>query len=92
MNQHFIVIGAILLVLAYLIGYKKQTWLLSGFNYRRVKDQKKLASLVGSYNLAAGIVFIISSFIDNPDVEILLPIFLMGFVVLLVYVNTKMVE
>ncbi|MET3697879.1 hypothetical protein SAMN05877753_104243 [Bacillus oleivorans] len=43
MNQHFIVIGALLLVLAYLIGYKKQTWLLSSFNYKRVKDQKKIS-------------------------------------------------
>jgi Domain of unknown function (DUF3784) len=92
MNEQFIVTGIILLALAFLIGVKKQTWILSGFNQRRVKDQDKLAKLVGGYNLVIGIAMLIAAFIDNPDTQILFPIMIVGYVILLGYVNTRMVE
>ncbi|MBT2649778.1 DUF3784 domain-containing protein [Bacillus sp. ISL-34] len=92
MNQIFIVTAIVLFILAYLVGVKKQTWLLSGFNQKRVKDQDKLAKLVGSYNLLMGIVMFIGAFIDDPDTQVLFPIMIIGYVILLGYVNTKMVE
>lgn len=92
MNPHFIVISIILLVLAYLVGVKKQTWLLSGYNQRRVRDQDKLAKLVGSYNFVMGMVMMGGAFIDHPDTQVLIPILVIGYVILLGYVNTKMVE
>lgn len=92
MNQPFIVTAVILFVLAFLIGVKKQTWILSGFNQKRVKDQDKLAKLVGGYNLFIGIAMLIAAFIDHPNTEILFPIMIVGYVILLGYVNTKMVE
>ncbi|WP_251552522.1 DUF3784 domain-containing protein [Neobacillus muris] len=93
MNQQpFFMIGIILLVLAYLVGVKKQTWLLSGFNQRRVKDQDKLAKLVGFYNGLMGAAMLIAAFIDHPDMQILFPILIVGYVILLGYVNIKMVE
>ncbi|MEW5548930.1 DUF3784 domain-containing protein [Peribacillus frigoritolerans] len=92
MNQIFIVTAIVLFILAYLVGVKKQTWLLSGFNQKRVKDQDKLARLVGSYNLLMGIVMFIGAFIDHPDTQVLFPIMIIGYVILLGYGNTKMVE
>lgn len=92
MNQSLIFIGIILLVLAFFVGVKKQTWLLSGFNQKRVKDQDKLAKLVGTVNLVMGLMLIGGAFIDHPDTQILIPIVLIANVVTLGYVNTKMVE
>jgi Domain of unknown function (DUF3784) len=74
------------------IGVKKQTWLLSGYNQQRVQDKDKLASLVGSYNFIMGTVMLGGAFISHPDVQILIPILLIGYVVLIGFANTKMVE
>lgn len=92
MNQHLLFISIILLVLAYLVGVKKKIWLLSGYNQRRVKDKDKLANLVGNYNFIMGIVMLGAAFIDHPDTIVLIPILVIGYVVLIGYVNTKMVE
>lgn len=92
MNQPLLVIGILLIVLAYLVGVKKQNWLLSGYNQKRVKDQDKLSKLVGFYNLLAGLLLIVGAFINHPDVEVFAPIVVIGYVVLIGYVNTRMVE
>ncbi|WP_462411720.1 DUF3784 domain-containing protein [Neobacillus sp. Marseille-QA0830] len=93
MNQPpLLVFGILFLVLAYFVGVKKQTWLLSGFNHRRVRDQNKLSKLVGSYNAIIGIAMLIAALVDYPDAQILFPIMIAGYVILLGYVNIKMVE
>ena len=92
MNQSFIIIAIILFILAYLVGVKKQTRLLSGFNEQQVRDKDKLASLVGSFNLIMGIVMVGGAFIKHPDAQALIPIVIIGYVILIAYVNTKMVE
>lgn len=92
MNQHFIIIGSILLILAFLIGVKKQTWLLSGFNQQRVSDKDKLSKILGIYNLVMGLLLIAGGFINHPDAQVLFPILLVGYVILLGYVNIKMVK
>ncbi|AQX55202.1 DUF3784 domain-containing protein [Priestia flexa] len=93
MNQPLIVAAIVLFILAFLIGVKKQTWILSGFNQNRVKEQDKLAKIVGSYSLLIGIVMLAGGFINYPNSEkILFPIMLIGYVILLGYVNTKMVK
>ena len=92
MNQSFIIIAMILFVFAYLIGVKKQTWLLSGFNEQQVRDKDKLASLVGSFNLIMGIIMVGGAFIKHPDAQALIPIVVIGYVILIAYVNTKMVD
>ncbi|SIQ73619.1 DUF3784 domain-containing protein [Priestia flexa] len=74
------------------IGVKKQTWLLSGYNQQRVRDKDKLARLVGAYNFIMGMMMLGGAFISHPDVQILFPILIIGYLVLLGYVNTKMVE
>ena len=92
MNQSLVIIAIILFVLAYLVGVKKQTWLLSGFNQKRVKDKDKLAKLIGSFNLLMGMILFGGAFVDHPDTQVLIPILVIGYVILLGYVNTKMVE
>lgn len=92
MNQHFIIIAIILFVLAYLIGVKKQIRLLSGYNQKRVRDQDKLAKLVGSYNLVMGVMMLGGAFIDHPDTQVIIPILIIGYIILLGYVHTRMIE
>ena len=92
MNHSFIIIAIILFILAYLIGVRKQTWLLSGFNEQQVRDKDKLASLVGSFNLIMGMVMVGGAFIKHPDAQGLIPIVVIGYVILIAYVNTKMVD
>ncbi|WP_102691669.1 DUF3784 domain-containing protein [Rummeliibacillus pycnus] len=93
MNQPLIMAAIVLFILSFLIGVKKQTWILSGFNQKRVKEQDKLAKLVGYLSFIIGIVMLIGGIINYPNSEkILFPMMLIGYVILLGYVNTKMVE
>ncbi|MGE7921305.1 DUF3784 domain-containing protein [Viridibacillus sp. NPDC093762] len=46
-SVNLFIIGLIFLGLGFCVGVKKMTWLLSGFNEKRVKDKTKLAHLVG---------------------------------------------
>ncbi|RRN71356.1 DUF3784 domain-containing protein [Peribacillus simplex] len=92
MTPIFAFSALVFLALAYFVGIKKQTWLLSGYNQQRVRDKDKLAKLVGSYSFIVAIAMAIGAFIDHPDVKVIFPIMVVGYVILLVYVNTKMVE
>ncbi|WP_240378014.1 DUF3784 domain-containing protein [Bacillus piscicola] len=93
MNQLLIIAAIVLFVIAYLIGVKKQTWILSGFNQNRVKEQDKLAKIVGSYSLLIGLVMLAGGLINYPSSEkILFAVMVIGYLILLGYVNTRMVE
>lgn len=92
MDLNLIIFGILFLVLGYLIGVKKQTWLLSGFNEKRVKNKKKLAHLVGGTLAFLSIILIIGGVIGW-----LTPEYFMIFVVavmlgLIFYVNIMLVE
>ncbi|KSU89171.1 DUF3784 domain-containing protein [Priestia flexa] len=92
MDLNLIIFGILFLVLGYLIGVKKQTWLLSGFNEKRVKNKKKLAHLVGGTLVFLSILLIIGGIIGW-----LTPEYIMIFVVavmlgLIFYVNIMLVE
>ncbi|MBU8768721.1 DUF3784 domain-containing protein [Cytobacillus oceanisediminis] len=92
MDLNLIIFGILFLVLGYLIGVKKQTWLLSGFNEKRVKNKKKLAHLVGGTLAFLSIILIIGGIIGW-----LTPEYFMIFVVavmlgLIFYVNIMLVE
>lgn len=92
MDLNLIIFGILFLVLGYLIGVKKQTWLLSGFNEKRVKNKKKLSYLVGGTLTFLGVVLIIGGITGR-----LIPEYFIKFVVaamfgLVLYVNIKLVE
>lgn len=86
------IVAILSFALAYFIGVKQYTWLLSGFNERRVPDKVKLSKIVGLYNLTAGVIATISSVFTTPNVTIVIPIIVIGHVIIAAYVNTRMVQ
>ncbi|MCX2824369.1 DUF3784 domain-containing protein [Bacillus pseudomycoides] len=86
------IIAIISFASSYFVGVKQYTWLLSGFNEKRVQDKQKLANMVGLYNLAAGVIAAIGSVFTTPNIQIIVPIIIVGHVVLAAYVNTRMVH
>ncbi|WP_228409678.1 DUF3784 domain-containing protein [Radiobacillus deserti] len=93
MNPSTLIIGLLFLILAYLIGVRKNTWLLSGYKQHRVRDKKKLSRMVGGYNLIAGLFLVVTSiFFSTSFSTAAIQIAVLGHVVILVYVNVTMVD
>ncbi|MDA1667169.1 DUF3784 domain-containing protein [Bacillus cereus] len=86
------IVAIISFALAYFIGVKQYTWLLSGFNERRVPDKVKLSKIVGLYNLIAGVIATIGSVFTTPNVTIVIPIIIIGHFIIAAYVNTRLVQ
>lgn len=68
------------------------TWLLTGFNERRVKDKDRLGSIVGLYNLCIGMVFLLGTFINLINLRFAMIFMVVGYMLLILYVNKNMVE
>lgn len=92
MDVNLIFFGVLFLALGFLVGVKKQTWLLSGFNEKRVKDKKKLANLVGGTGALLGGVLILGGIFSILPAEYLMYFVVAVMVGLVVYVNAKLVE
>jgi cellobiose-specific phosphotransferase system component IIC len=92
MNINLLIVGGILLIISFLVGVKKQTWLLSGFNEKRVSNKNKLSFLAGGYMGIMSILFLAAGVMSFQHVKSLFTIMLLGFVVLIIYVNVKMVD
>ncbi|MFB6365688.1 DUF3784 domain-containing protein [Paenibacillus elgii] len=92
MNYHLILLGFITYLLAYLIGAKKYTRFLSGFNENQVRDKEKLAKIVGAYNLIVSVLFVLAGALNLPFGNALVPLVILGYFILLVYVNMNMVD
>ncbi|EJQ38006.1 hypothetical protein IEC_02534 [Bacillus toyonensis] len=86
------IVAILSFALAYFIGVKQYTWLLSGFNERRVPDKVKLSKIVGLYNLVAGVIATIGSVFTTSNVTIVIPIIIIGHFIIAAYVNTRMVQ
>ncbi|MDA2209506.1 MULTISPECIES: DUF3784 domain-containing protein [Bacillus] len=86
------IVAILSFALAYFIGVKQYTWLLSGFNERHVPDKVKLSKIVGLYNLVAGVIATIGSVFTTPNVTIVIPIIIIGHFIIAAYVNTRMVQ
>jgi len=86
------IVAIISFALAYFIGVKQYTWLLSEFNERRLPDKVKLSKIVGLYNLIAGVIATIGSVFTTPNVTIVIPIIIIGHFIIAAYVNTRMVQ
>ncbi|WP_455660919.1 DUF3784 domain-containing protein [Pradoshia sp.] len=65
---------------------------MSGFNEKRLRDKNKLAGMVASFNLIMGIIMVGGAFINHPDAQALIPLLVIGYVILIVYVDRRMVE
>lgn len=94
MDTNLLIFGAIFLIIGFLVGVKKQTWLLSGFNEKRVKDKDKdkLARLVGVTTVVLGGLLIISGVVGVKPVEYLVMLVVGIMLSLVIFVNVKMVE
>ncbi|WP_226672417.1 DUF3784 domain-containing protein [Rossellomorea aquimaris] len=65
MEYGLLIIGIALLLVSYLVGVKKQTWLLAGFNEKMVKNKSLLGTITGLlFFLPVGLIVIINSIID----------------------------
>lgn len=92
MNVEFLVIGVILLVFSYLVGIKKLTWLLAGYNEKRVNNKTKLAKLVGITYFILGLVMILNGVFNVKALEYLVILGVVIVVIEVFYVNIKLVR
>ncbi|KGP91827.1 hypothetical protein N780_15810 [Pontibacillus chungwhensis BH030062] len=97
LNEGPLAIGIILLLFAYMVGIKKHTWLLSGFNQRRVRDKERLSRLVGHLDLSTGLVLIVSGVLTPPPqlpavMGIIVTLIAIAHVGMIIYVQKNMVE
>ncbi len=89
---NLIIMGAIFVIISYLVGVKKLTWLLAGYNEKRVNNKKKLAVLVGVTFAVLGLGLLIFGLIGFEQTETIMMV-AFGIILLeVVYVNAKMVE
>jgi hypothetical protein len=91
-SYELLFLAVVSFLMAYFIGAKKYTWLLSGYNQRRIRDQEKLARMTGKYNMIVGIAAAAGSMIDHPDTVVIFPLVVIGHVALAAYANVKMVD
>ena len=89
--MNLIVMGFVFLLIGYLVGVKKITWLLAGYNEKRVKDKKKLAILVGGTFAILGMGLLIFGFIGYKQAETIMMVAVAVILLEVVYVNAKMV-
>lgn len=92
MDTNLLIFGVIFLIIGYLVGVKKQTWLLSGFNEKRVKDKAKLARLVGGTTVMLGGLLIVCGVLGVKSAEYLAIFVVVVMLSLVIFVNANMVE
>ena len=65
MDVDILIIGIALLLVSYLVGIKKQTWLLAGFNEKRITNKSLLGTITGLlFFLPLRLIVILNSIID----------------------------
>lgn len=85
MDYGLLIIGVALILISFLVGVKKQTWLLAGFNEKMIEDKSKLGTITGLlFFLPLGFLGIVNSLFDYAYEG---PIFVVVMLVLLTVVN-----
>lgn len=92
METNLIIISVILLVFGYLVGVKRMTWLLAGYNEKRVVDKMKLSRLVGGTMAILGIILLVCGFFGVPKPDYFIMAAIAIILIQVVYVNMKLVE
>lgn len=92
METNLIIISVIFLVFGYLVGVKKMTWLLAGYNEKRVEDKTTLSRLVGSTMAILGGVLLVCGVVGVPKPEYFIMAAIAIILLQVVYVNMKLVE
>lgn len=87
-------IGIALLLVSYLVAVKKQTWLLTGFNEKMIKNKSLLGKVTGGILfLPLGVLMIISSFINYPyKGTVLIVAMLVLLTTVYIFINRKLLD
>ncbi|CAN5193097.1 hypothetical protein BH09BAC6_BH09BAC6_35000 [soil metagenome] len=59
----FAIIGLLILLMGYLIRYKKQAWMISGYNEEQVTDKDALCNWFGGVFMLLGIYTVLTAFL-----------------------------
>jgi hypothetical protein len=94
MDYGLLVIGLALVLVSYLVGVKKQTWLLAGFNEKMIKNKSLLGTVTGFlFFLPLGLIVIINSLIDYPyEGTILVVVMLTLLTGVYVFINRRLMD
>ncbi|UTE78670.1 DUF3784 domain-containing protein [Rossellomorea sp. KS-H15a] len=94
MDFGLLVIGLALVLVSYLVGVKKQTWLLAGFNEKMIKNKSLLGTVTGFlFFLPLGLIVIIDSLIDYPyEGTILVVVMLTLLAGVYVFINRRLMD
>lgn len=94
MDYGFFIIGIALILVSYLVGVKKQTWLLAGFNEKNINNKSLLGKITGGiFFLPLGLLVIIHSFIEYPyEVIVLLISMLVLLTITYIFINRKLFD
>ena len=92
MNADLVGFGTIFIVLGFLVGPLKRTRLLSGFNEKRVANKKRLGYLVGFTEMGLGVIMLTAGLVGFARTELLLILGVVVLMLLMLYVNLRMVE
>jgi hypothetical protein len=94
MDYGLLMIGLALLLISYLVGVKKQTWLLAGFNEKMIKNKSLLGTVTGLlFFLPLGLMIIINSFIDYAyEGAVLVVVMLVLLTGVYVFINRRLMD
>lgn len=94
MDYGLLVIGLALILVSYLVGVKKQTWLLAGFNEKMIKNKSLLGTITGLlFFLPLGLIVIINSFIDYAYEGTILVVFMLVLLTgVYVFINRRLMD
>ena len=94
MDYGLLIIGLSLVLVSYLVGVKKQTWLLAGFNEKMIKNKSLLGTVTGLlFFLPLGLMIIINSFIDYAyEGAVLVVVMLVLLTGVYVFINRRLMD
>jgi hypothetical protein len=94
MDYGLLLIGLALVLISYLVGVKKQTRLLAGFNEKMIKNKSLLGTITGLFFfLPLGLMVIINCFIDYAhEGTILVVVMLVLLTGVYVFINRRLMD
>lgn len=89
-----VVVGVLISALGLYVGIFNQTWILAGFNEKKVKNKNLLAKIAGfAMIVPIGLFIIVMSFLQFDNKETIVATALIAYILLFVtYVNMKLVN
>ena len=94
MDVGLFIIGVALLIVSYLVGVKKQTWLLAGFNEKMVENKSLLGTITGLlFFLPLGLLIIILSLVNfAKEGTVIVAAMVILFGIVAVLINRKLLD